>query len=151
LRVARIEDLDFLQHTRNDHLDVLVVDLHPLQTIDLLDSVHQVSLHRTDTLDRQDIHGVDRPFGQAVAGDDALAFISTYVLAVRDQVLLLDVALADDHDPAQTACRTAELDHAVDLGHGGRFAGPPCLEQLGHTRQTTGDVAGLGDFARDLR
>ena len=39
--LARIRDLDLLQHLANDHLDVLVVDLHALQTVDLLDFIHQ--------------------------------------------------------------------------------------------------------------
>jgi len=41
--VARVGDLDLLQHLADDHLDVLVVDLHALQAVDLLDFVHQVS------------------------------------------------------------------------------------------------------------
>ena len=35
--VAAVGDLDLLQHLANDHLDVLVVDLHALESIDLLD------------------------------------------------------------------------------------------------------------------
>ena len=47
-RVARIEDLHLLQHLANDHLDVLVVDLHALQPVDVLDLVHQVVGQRLD-------------------------------------------------------------------------------------------------------
>src|SRR3712207_7921804 len=32
--IAAVGDLDLLQHLANDHLDVLVVDLHALQSID---------------------------------------------------------------------------------------------------------------------
>src|SRR3546814_1649824 len=41
-RLAAVVDLDLLQHLADDHLDVLVVDLHALQAIDALDLVDQV-------------------------------------------------------------------------------------------------------------
>src|SRR3546814_7731989 len=40
--LARIDDLHLLQHLADDHLDVLVVDLHALQAIDVLDLLDQV-------------------------------------------------------------------------------------------------------------
>ena len=39
-RIARIDDVDFLQHLANDHFDVFVVDLHALEPIDILDLLH---------------------------------------------------------------------------------------------------------------
>ena len=42
----------------------------------------------------------------------------------------------------------AELDPALDLGDDRRVLGPARLEQLGHPRQTAGDVAGLAGLAR---
>ena len=42
-------DQDLLKHLPDDHLDMLVVDLHALQTVDFLDLVHQVRLHLVDT------------------------------------------------------------------------------------------------------
>jgi hypothetical protein len=41
-RCRRVGDLDLLQHLAHDHLDVLVVDLHALQPVDVLDLVDQV-------------------------------------------------------------------------------------------------------------
>jgi len=37
----RLRDLDLAQHLANDHLDVLVVDLHALQAVDVLDLAHE--------------------------------------------------------------------------------------------------------------
>src|SRR5438270_1599852 len=42
-------------------LDVLVVDIHALQPVDLLDLVHQVPLQRLLTEDVQDVVRVARP------------------------------------------------------------------------------------------
>ena len=58
---------DLLQHLAHDDLDVLVVDAHALQAVDLLDLVDQVLLHRLDALDAQDVVRVDRALGEAVA------------------------------------------------------------------------------------
>ena len=51
LGVAGVIDLDLLQHLANDHLDVLVVDVHALQPIDLLDLVDEVGRQFLDALD----------------------------------------------------------------------------------------------------
>ena len=49
LGVADLLDLDPAEHLANDHLDVLVVDIHTLQAIDLLDLVHEIILQRLHT------------------------------------------------------------------------------------------------------
>ena len=55
LGLARIRDFDLLQHLANDHFDVLVVDRHALQTVDVLDLVDQVVRELLDALDGQDV------------------------------------------------------------------------------------------------
>ena len=53
--VAAVGDLDLLQHLANDHLDVLVVDLHALQPVDLLDLVDEVLGQRLDPQHFEDV------------------------------------------------------------------------------------------------
>ena len=55
LAVALVDDLDLAQHLANDHLDVLVVDLHALQAIDVLDFLGQVHGQRLDAQQAQDV------------------------------------------------------------------------------------------------
>jgi hypothetical protein len=50
-----IGDLDLLQHLANDHLDVLVVDHHALQPVDLLDLVDEVGSKRLHALHRENV------------------------------------------------------------------------------------------------
>src|SRR5690606_32891586 len=57
----------------------------------------------------------------------------------------------DDRDLALGLVVADELDAAVDLGDRGHVLRHPRLEQLGNTRQTAGDVACLGGFARSTR
>ena len=59
-RVAGVGDAHLLQHLPHDDPDVLVVDLHALETVDLLDLVQEVLLHRPRPLDPQDVVRVDR-------------------------------------------------------------------------------------------
>ena len=106
--VAGDEDQHLLEHARDDDLDVLVVDLHALQPVDLLDRVDQVGLHGVDALDGQDVHRVDRPLGEAVARHHALPLVRAHVLAVRDEVFLLrrpSVAAPRRSGAGRASCR----------------------------------------------
>ena len=53
--LAAILDFDLLEHLTNDNLDVLIVNLHALQTVDVLDFVHEVGCQCLDALDAQDV------------------------------------------------------------------------------------------------
>ena len=55
-----------------------------------------------------------------------------------------------DEDAALAADARAEIDDAVDLGDFRGVLRTARFEQLGHTRQTAGDVLGLRGFARRL-
>src|SRR3977135_2025775 len=52
---ALVGDLHLLQHLTDNHLDVLVVDEHALQPVDLLDFVDQIGSEFLDALDRQNV------------------------------------------------------------------------------------------------
>ena len=67
--LAGIVDLDLLQHLADDHLDVLVVDLHALQPVDLLDLVDEIGGELLDALDRQDV------VRRRIAVDDVVALL----------------------------------------------------------------------------
>ena len=56
-----------------------------------------------------------------------------------------------DGDPPLVLEVLAEVHMAGDLGDDRVVLGTPRLEELGHPRQTAGDVLGLGALARDTR
>ena len=85
--IAGIVDLDLLQHLANDHLDVLVVDVHALQPVDLLDLVDEVGGEFLDALDRQDVVRRRVAVDDVVALLDDVAVLQVDVLALGDQVL----------------------------------------------------------------
>ena len=85
--VARLEDLDLLQHLTDDRLDVLVVDRHALQSVDLLDLVHQEVGQRLDAQDAQDVVRIRVAVDEVLALADHVAVVDGDVLALGDQEL----------------------------------------------------------------
>src|SRR5450759_3420808 len=67
LRVSALQHAHLLQHLPHDHANVLVVDLHALQAVNLLHFVEQVLLNRARSLDAKDIVRIHRAFGETVA------------------------------------------------------------------------------------
>src|SRR5207249_13686 len=135
----------------DDDLDVLVVDGHALQAIDLLHLVDQVALQLAIAEHRQIVVRVGRPVHEGLAGAHAIALVHADVLAARDQVFLGLGVIGPDHDLAHALHEPAHFDPAVDLGDDRLLLGLAGLEQLRDARQTTGDVLGLGRLARNLR
>src|SRR5690606_25556406 len=120
LAVAAIGDAHLLKHLAHDRADVLVIDLHALEAVDLLHLVEQVLLHRTWPLDPQDVVRIDRTLGEAVTGAHLVALVDAQVLADRHLVDALGALRRDHDDLALAALDLAEADAAVDLGDNSR-------------------------------
>src|SRR6266851_7502308 len=151
--LALVGDLLLLQHLTDNHFDVLVVDQHALQPVDLLDFVDQIGGEFLDALDRQDVVRCRVAFDDEVALFDDIAVLQVNVLALRDQVLarLLGLVHRLDRDATLVLVVAAEADRAGDFGDDRRVLWLAGLEQFGDPRQTARDVARLGAFCRDTR
>ena len=123
----------------------------PWRPVNVLDLTQQVPLHGLFAGDPQDVVRHQRPFDQSVAGPNPVAGVNPQVLAMRNLVLALDAAFVlDDDGPLAAALLVQQLDAAGDLGHHRRLLRPAGLEDLGHARQTAGDVLRAAAFARRL-
>ena len=143
-------DLDLLQHLPDDHLDMLVVDRHALEPVDLLDLVDQIVGQLLDALDGQDVVRRRMTVEQELALLDAIALLHGKMPALGDQILdRLAALVRRDGDAPLVLVVAAKLHRAGDFGDDGVVLGTPRLEQLGHPRQTAGDVARLGALHRD--
>jgi hypothetical protein len=148
-RVTRIDDLDAAQHLANDHLDVLVVDLHALQTVDVLDLVDDVARQRLDAQQAQDVVRIGRAVDDHLALVDHLTVVHQHVLVLRDQELV-SVAVEVGDDQALLALGVlAERHGPGDFGQHAGVLRRARLEQFGHPRQTARDVACLLGFLRN--
>ena len=63
-RIPWIEDLDLAHHLADDDLEVLIVDLHALQTVDVLYLIDDVLLDGRRALDLEDVGRRDGPIGE---------------------------------------------------------------------------------------
>ena len=150
-RVARVDDLHPAQHLPHDHLDVLVVDLHALQPIDVLHFVDDVARQRLDAQQAQDVVRVGRAVDDELALVDHLAVVHQDVLVLGDQELVRLAVQVGDHQALLALGVLAERHRAGDLGEHARVLGRARLEQLRHARQAAGDVARLQRFLRNAR
>ena len=150
--VARIGDLHLAQHLADDDLDVLVVNLHALEAINFLHFVDQVLLERLRPEDLEDFVRDDGTFGELLALLHDVALEDDDVLAQRDRDAPLRCAglVVFDDELALAANGAADLDDAIDLRDLGGVFRTAGFEELGHARQTAGDVLGLRDLARRL-
>src|SRR6202035_112553 len=91
----------------------------------------------------------------AVGDDFALlhlfAFEHVEMAPLRDQLLVLVGPFVGDDQAALALGFLAETDRARALRQNRRILRLTGLEQVGDTRQTTGDVASLGRLLRDTR
>ncbi len=152
LCVTDVLDLDPAHHLARDRLDVLVVDVHALEPVNLLNGVDQVRLCELLAQDREQVVQVERTIDEGLAGLDVVAFLNVDVHAARDGVFLGGLAIvAFDVNLAHALGNIAVLDRAVDFADDSGVLGFAGLEEFDNARQTAGDVLGLGGFARNLR
>src|SRR6185436_8303254 len=150
LAVPHVLHLHPAHHLPDDDLDVLVVDVHALQPVDLLDLVHQVPLQLLLAAHAQDVVRIDGAVHQGLARLDPFRFLHVDVRAAGELVLALVVLVRGHEDLAVLLGDVAVLHDTVDLRDDGRLLGTPGLEQLDHAGQTARDVLRLGRLARDL-
>ena len=151
VRVARIGDLNAAQHLTNNHFDVLVVDLHALQTVHVLNFVDDVASELFDTEQTQDVVRIHRTVDHLFALLHDLTVVNENGLVLADE-RFVRVAFAVGDDETLLALRfLTERDGTRHFGeHAGilRAAG---FEEFGHSRETPGNVSGLLRFGRDTR
>src|ERR1035437_7786986 len=148
--VADIFHLHPAHHLPGDDLEVLIVDIDTLQPVDFLNLVDQILLQFLLAQHVENVVGVARAIHEWLAGLDPLALLNVDVDAARQRILALLAVVAGHIDLALSLRHFAVLHDAVNFRDDGRLTRLARFEQLGHARQTAGDVLGLGGFARDL-
>src|SRR5690606_14564996 len=147
--IAGIGNVDATQHLANDHLDVLVVDLHTLQTIHVLHFADDVVGQLLDALQTQDIVRIGRTVDDHFALVHHLAVVHQHLLFLGNQELVADAFQVGNYQTLLALGVLTERDRAGNIGkHAGVF-GRTGLEQLGHAWQTPGNIARLLRFLRN--
>ena len=143
---ARCDHFHLAQHLPHDHLDVLVVDLHPLEPIDLLDLVDDVLGEGLDAVQADDVVGAQGAVAHHLALLNVLALKDIDAAPLGNQRLHGIALDRRDHQPLLALGGSAETNHARGFGEHCRLLGFARLEEVRHPRQATGDVPRLGAF-----
>ena len=98
--IARIGDIDLLQHLPDDDFNVLVIDVHALQPIDFLDLIDEIGGELFDALDRQNV------MRRRIAVDDVIA-LSTMSPSWRWMCLPFGIRYSIGSAPS--SCGTMEI------------------------------------------
>src|SRR3546814_565279 len=114
--VALVGDLDLAQHLANDHLDVLVVDLHALQAVDVLDLLGQIDGQRLDAQQAQDVLRARLAVHHGLALLHVLAFEHDDLAVLGNQLLVLVAPGAADDQALLALGVLAEADSAGLFG-----------------------------------
>ena len=83
--IARVFDHNTAQHLAHDHFDVLVVDLHALQTVHVLHLVDDVACQLLNAQQAQDVLRIGRTIDDAFALVDHLALVHQNVLFLGNE------------------------------------------------------------------
>ena len=138
--ISWVDDLHLAHHLTHDNLEVLVIDLHTLQTIHVLYFVDNIFLHGGGTLDGKDVVWRDDTIRKRCASTDSIMLLHKDLLGERYLVTLLVACLGSDDNLAVTTFHLTHGDLTINLRDNGGVAGVASLEQLGDTWQTTRDV-----------
>jgi hypothetical protein len=149
LGIADVLDLDPAEHLANDHLDVLIVDIHTLQAINLLNFIHEVVLQGFHTQYTQNVVRLSGPSINGFAGTYAIFSCTlmcvprgmSYSRSLPSSPVMMSFRLPFEIGPNLTTPLISDI-IAVSPGR--------VLQKLDDTRQTADDVLGLGGLTRDL-
>src|SRR5690554_32319 len=149
--IARINDVHTTQHLTHDDFDVLVVDLHTLQPVDILNFVDDVDRQLFDALETQDIVRIGRPVDDHFALVHHLAVVHQNLFFLGNQELVADAFQVGDDQALLALGVFPERNRTRNFGQHAGILGRTGFEELGHARQTPGNVAGLLRFLRNTR
>ena len=149
-RVTRIIDLHLAHHLTNDDFEVLVIDLHTLQTINILHLIHDIFLNGCRALDGEDVTGSGDTVGQRCAGTHSIVFLHKNLLGQRHKILFLVTGFGSNDNLTVAALHLTHCHFTVDFGNNSRVGRIASLEEFRHTRQTTGDITGTTHSTRNL-
>ena len=130
---------------------MLIVDAHALEPVNLLHFIDEILSQGLFAKNVKNVVGIGRTVHQRLAGANAVAVMDADMLAFRNQILARLANFRRDHDFAFPLGVLTERDRTVDLTDHRELFRLARFEEFCHPRQTTGDVFGLGGFARDLR
>ena len=141
--IAGLIDLHLAHHLTHNNLEVLVVDFHTLEAIDILHLVNDVFLHCRRTLDSQDVGRSDSTVAEGGTGTHKVILLHQNLLTGGDKVTLDIARFGSDDNLAVTTLELAHGDLTVDFANNSWIRRVTCLKELCDTGQTARDITSL--------
>ena len=132
--VSGVVDLNFAHHLTNNDLEVLIVDLHTLQTIDVLNLIDDVFLNCRRTLDGKDVCWCGDTIGKWGTSTNGVMLLNQDLLGSANKVLTLLARLGGNDNFAVTTFHLTHSDLTVNFADDGGVGRVTRLEQFGNTR-----------------
>ena len=129
---------------------MLVVDRHTLHTIDILHLVDDVFLHSSRTLDGKDVCWCDGTIRKRCTSTHVVVLLHKNLLGQWHEILADITHLRGEDNFTVTTLHLTHCHLTVDFCNDGWVRWVTCLEQLGHTWETTRDIACLGNGTWNL-
>ena len=149
--ISSVFDDHLLHHLSYDDLEVLVVDLYPLQAVNVLDFIHDVLLNRGWAHHVEDVDRRDSSIGKRHTGSDKIIVLNEDVLRERHHVLVNVTTTRFHDDFAVTPLDLSVGNDAVNFRNNRWVGRVTRFKQFRHTRQTPCDVTGLTGHTWNLR
>ena len=150
--IARFLDLDLTHHLADDDLDMLIVDINALLTVNLLDFLNDIGAHAgtteliiVDTADAQNIVRAECAAGQLLTLIDMVAVLDENTCRVRQRCIPLfrpRFLAGDAYCKQRALLGLLDGNRAGNLGKDSHLLGLARLEQLFNTGKTLGDIVG---------
>ena len=150
LGIADLFDAHSAQHLPHDDFNMLIVNTHALQAVNFLHLVDQILSQRLFAENVQDIMRIRRAVHQSFPRPDPIAVVHADMFALRNQILTRLAHLGSDDNFPFAFGVFAEGYDAVDFSDDRELFRLACFEEFRHSRQTAGNILGLGLLARSL-
>ena len=157
LRGTGILNADLTGHLTCDDLDMLIVDVNRLRTVNALDFLDDILIYRIQTQNAHDVGGSLVTLGQTLTDLNMVAIVDRHSHTVGDRVLVqLARVVSLDGDFMDIDHLTGgDMSNTADLGHDRGLLGCSRLEELFDTGKTlrnigTCDTTGVEGSHRQL-
>ena len=138
--ITWIVNLYLTHHLTYDNLEVLIVNLHTLQTINVLYFVNDILLNSRKTSNLQNIIQSDYTCRQWSTCTYSIMLLNEQLLRQWYKILTLFTRLRGDCYLTITTLQWTHCYLTIDFRYDSRITWVTCLKELGNTWQTTSDI-----------
>ena len=129
---------------------MLIVNLHTLQTVYILNFIHDIFLYSRRTFDRQNISRSGSTIRQRSTGTNVIVLLYKNLFRQRNKIFLHFTGLRSNDDLTITTFHLTHSYLTIYFRYNSRIRRVTCFKQLCNTRKTTGNITSLTYGTRNL-